>query len=97
MHALCPELLYWPSSPYGGDFADEYRFPVGNEHHWHQCTMHAEMERRITPEEYDKARSRFVTEYGYIGPLRLFQHRALLCGRADPAVRRGLGAAQQHL
>lgn len=68
MHALCPELLYWPSSPYGGDFADEYRFPVGNEHHWHQCTMHAEMERRITPEEYDKARSRFVTEYGYIGP-----------------------------
>lgn len=32
--------------------------------------MHAEMEKRITPEEYDKIEAKFVSEYGYIGPCR---------------------------
>jgi len=30
--------------------------------------MNEDMAKRITPEEYDKVTSKFVTEYGYIGP-----------------------------
>jgi beta-mannosidase len=30
--------------------------------------MNSDMQKRITPEEYDKISSRFISEYGYIGP-----------------------------
>lgn len=62
----CPWIPYWSSSPYGGKDANGNE--VGDRHHWLDCTMHPEMERRITPEEYDKVRSKFISEYGYIGP-----------------------------
>lgn len=65
----CPDIPYWNSSPYGG--AHPNGSAMGDRHHWHDCTMHPEMEKRITPEEYDKVTAKFVSEYGYIGPCRL--------------------------
>lgn len=62
----CPAIPYWNSSPYGGD--DPNGNDVGDRHHWHDCTMNPEMQKRITPEEYDKITSKFISEYGYIGP-----------------------------
>ena len=66
----CPELPYWNGSPYGGAISPNDA-DVGDRHHWGDCMMHADMQKRITPEEYDKCRSLFVSEYGYIGaPVR---------------------------
>lgn len=64
----CPNIPYWNSSPYGGEHPNGN--DVGDRHHWHDCTMNPEMEKRITPEEYDKISSKFISEYGYIGPCR---------------------------
>lgn len=66
VRANCPEIPYWRSSPYGGVRPDDNE--IGDRHHWGDCTMNADMEKRITPEEYDLVTSRFVSEYGYIGP-----------------------------
>lgn len=62
----CPNIPYWNSSPYGGKSPNDDE--IGNRHHWHDCTMNPDMNKRITPEEYDKINSKFITEYGYIGP-----------------------------
>jgi beta-mannosidase len=64
----CPEIPYWNSSPYGGKHPNGSQ--SGDRHHWHDCTMHEEMEKRITPEEYDKVSAKFISEYGYVGPCR---------------------------
>ena len=71
---IAPEIVrenashvpYWASSPYGG--ADPNSERVGDRHHWGDCMMNPDMERRITPEEYDAVTSKFVSEYGYPGP-----------------------------
>ncbi|WP_010257364.1 glycoside hydrolase family 2 protein [Treponema primitia] len=62
----CPEIPYWRSSPYGGKLPNDNE--VGDRHHWRECTMSDKMEDRISPESYDTVSSRFVSEYGYIGP-----------------------------
>ena len=62
----CPEIPYWRSSPYGGERPNDNE--VGDRHHWNDCTMNEDIKKRISPEEYDKVTSRFVSEYGYIGP-----------------------------
>lgn len=62
----CPNIPYWNSSPYGGDEPNSNE--IGDRHHWNDCTMNSDMSKRITPEEYDKITSKFITEYGYIGP-----------------------------
>ena len=62
----CPEIPYWRSSPYGGKLPNDNE--VGDRHHWRDCTMSDRMEDRINPEAYDLVTSRFVSEYGYIGP-----------------------------
>ncbi len=64
----CPSVPYWNSSPYGGDRLNNYE--IGDCHYWEECMMHKDMEKRITPEEYDNVTSRFVSEYGHIGPCR---------------------------
>lgn len=68
VHANCAEIPYWNSSPYGGALPNDET--CGDTHHWNQCTMNPDMAKRVEPMEYDKVRSRFVTEYGYIGPCR---------------------------
>jgi beta-mannosidase len=60
-----PEIPYWNGSPYGGDEPNSSE--VGDRHHWFDCMMNPEMEKRITPEEYDKCDSLFVSEFGYVG------------------------------
>jgi beta-mannosidase len=66
IRANCPDIPYWRSSPYGGALPNDNE--VGDRHHWRDCTMSDNMADRINPEAYDAVRSRFVTEYGYIGP-----------------------------
>jgi beta-mannosidase len=64
----CPDIPYWNSSPYGG------AHPNGNEsgdrHHWDDCAMNENMEKRVTPEQYDEVKAKFISEFGYIGPCR---------------------------
>jgi len=60
-----PEIPYWNGSPYGGNEPNSSE--VGDRHHWHDCMMNPDMQKRITPEEYDKCTSLFVSEFGYIG------------------------------
>lgn len=82
----CPEIPYWNGSPYGGKLPnDEY---TGDRHHWVESFMGQDMERRITPEDYDGVGARFVTEYGYVSPCcktstlhYLAGHQAVLSGR----------------
>jgi beta-mannosidase len=62
----CPYIPYWNGSPYGGENPNGNK--IGDRHHWGDCTMNPDMEKRITPEEYDKTDSKFISEYGYIGP-----------------------------
>ncbi|MDD5603257.1 MAG: hypothetical protein PHG48_04120, partial [Eubacteriales bacterium] len=64
----CPQIPYWNSSPYGGN--DPNSKEVGDRHHWGDCMMNPDMMKRIRPEEYDKACAKFVSEYGYVGPLK---------------------------
>ncbi len=63
---LSPWVPYWNSSPYGGAHAQDDA--MGDKHHWGECMMNADMNKRITPEEYDLVTSKFVSEYGYPGP-----------------------------
>lgn len=62
----CPQITYWNSSPYGGENPNGNL--AGDRHHWGDCTMNEDMEKRISPEEYDKIDAKFISEYGYIGP-----------------------------
>ncbi|MDD5603856.1 MAG: glycoside hydrolase family 2 TIM barrel-domain containing protein, partial [Eubacteriales bacterium] len=64
----CPDIPYWNSSPYGGARANDSE--IGDRHHWGDCMMNREMIKRIVPEEYDKVTSKFISEYGYVGPLK---------------------------
>ena len=66
IRANCPETPYWRSSPYGG--GEPNANEAGDRHHWHDCTMNGDMQKRVAPEEYDKVTSAFVSEYGHIGP-----------------------------
>ena len=61
----CPEIPYWNGSPYGGDAPNCCE--IGDRHHWGDCMMNPDMQKRITPEEYDTCTSLFVSEFGYIG------------------------------
>ena len=65
VRANSPEIPYWNGSPYGG--AEPNSSEVGDRHHWHDCMMHPDMEKRITPQEYDRCTSLFVSEFGYVG------------------------------
>jgi beta-mannosidase len=65
-HLLSDHIPYWNSSPFGGDLPNSSQ--AGDCHYWHQCMMNPEMEKRITPEEYDRTEHKFISEYGYVGP-----------------------------
>jgi beta-mannosidase len=62
----CQNIPYWNSSPFGGEHPNNYN--NGDSHIWFDHMMNPDMEKRITPEEYDKVTARFVSEYGYVGP-----------------------------
>lgn len=91
MASNCPHIPYWNSSPYGGDIPNSTE--VGNRHHWHEAMMNPEMEKRITPEFYDGIGSRFVTEYGYIGPCSM---RSIVRYHGDAPIERGSDVWEWH-
>lgn len=62
----CPAIPYWNSSPYGGRLPNDDT--VGDVHRWHNALMSKKMEERIEPKDYDTIASKFVSEYGFIGP-----------------------------
>lgn len=62
----CPEIPYWPSSPFGG--AEPNAEDAGDRHIWNDFMMNEDMEKRITPEGYDEVKAMFVSEYGFPGP-----------------------------
>lgn len=64
----CPQLPYWNSSPYGG--RQPNGSDMGDRHIWPDYMMNEDMQKRIIPWEYDKVTAKFVSEYGYIGPLK---------------------------
>lgn len=76
----CPDIPYWNSSPYGGVHPNGNE--IGDRHHWHDCMMSPDMQKRITPEEYDKVQSKFISEYGYVGPLKRSSIEKFLDGAA---------------
>lgn len=63
----CPYIPYWNSSPFGGDLPSSE--DVGDTHHWRQFMMNPEMGKRIEPFGYDTVHAKFVSEYGYPGPI----------------------------
>ena len=79
IHANCPEIPYWNSSPYGG--ALPFGQTAGDVHYWGQAMMSPEMENRIDPFVYDKITAKFVSEYGYIGPCTLDSIREYFDGQ----------------
>lgn len=62
----CPQIPYWNSSPYGGKLPNDDT--AGDVHRWHNALMSKKMEERIEPKDYDTIESKFVSEYGFIGP-----------------------------
>lgn len=71
-----PDHVYWPGSPCGGDKPNSQT--AGDCHYWHAGTMHADVDRRVDHEVYDRCRARFVSEYGVIGPPHLSTIRRYL-------------------
>ncbi|MGB8456012.1 MAG: sugar-binding domain-containing protein [Anaerocolumna sp.] len=66
IHKNCPQIPYWNSSPYGGALPNDDT--VGDVHRWHNALMSPNMEERIEVKDYDTIESKFVSEYGFIGP-----------------------------
>lgn len=64
--ALDPDRPYWPGSPFGGHTPNSEE--AGDCHWWWPGTMNPDINRRISHETFDECRSRFVSEYGVIGP-----------------------------
>lgn len=75
----CPNIPYWNSSPYGG--VEPNADQVGDIHHWGACMMNPEMANRIDPRRYDLVQARFVTEYGYPGPIPIESIRTTFDGQ----------------
>lgn len=66
IHKNCGRIPYWNSSPYGGALPNADT--AGDVHRWHNALMSPNMEERIEVKDYDTIRSKFVSEYGFIGP-----------------------------
>jgi len=67
---------YWPSSPAGGENPNDEL--TGDCHWWAPAFMNPDVNRRLRHEVYDECRSRFVSEYGVIGPPHLDSLREIM-------------------
>jgi len=88
---LDPRRPYWPSSPAGGE-APNSEFE-GDCHWWQPFFMNPDINRRIQHEVFDECHSRFVSEYGAIGPCHLDSIREYL---APEEMKPGNFAWQMH-
>jgi len=73
---LDPRRPYWPGSPCGGDEPNSEL--DGDCHWWGPFFMNPDLNRRIRHQVFDECRSRFVSEYGVIGPCHLDSIREYL-------------------
>lgn len=73
---LDPRRPYWPGSPAGGEDPNDEL--TGDCHWWWPFFMSSDMNRRIRHEVFDECRSRFLSEYGCIGPCHLDSVREYL-------------------
>lgn len=87
----CPQIPYWNSSPYGGRLPNDDT--VGDVHRWHNALMSKKMEERIEPKDYDTIDSKFVSEYGFIGPCCLESTKEYMDGAV---MNRGSDIWQMH-
>lgn len=87
----CASIPYWNSSPYGGSLPNADT--VGDVHHWHNGFMSKTMSDRIEPANYDKVESKFVSEYGYVGPCCMDTIKEYM---ADSPLVRGSEAWEMH-
>ncbi|OBZ14978.1 beta-mannosidase [Bacillus sp. FJAT-27264] len=69
IHSNCSQIPYWNSSPYGGALPNADT--VGDVHRWHNAFMSLDLNQRIEPKDFDGINSKFVSEYGYVGPTTL--------------------------
>ena len=75
-YRLDPQRPYWPGSPAGGEAPNSET--DGDCHWWPPFTMNADINRRINHEVFDECTSRFVSEYGVIGPCHLHSMKQYL-------------------
>ena len=71
-----PARRYWPGSPCGG--ANPNAETSGDCHWWYTFGNSPDVTRRVRPEVVDECRSRFVSEYGIIGPPNMASVRQFL-------------------
>ncbi len=76
MQKNCPFIPYWNSSPYGGGLPNDDT--IGDVHIWRNAFMSSDMEERIDLRAYDRVESKFVSEYGYVGPCCIESIRSYL-------------------
>lgn len=63
VHKNCSNIPYWNSSPY-----PKTKYPyMGDDHFWDY--INEDIPVRIEPKGYDKVPDKFVSEYGYVGPV----------------------------
>lgn len=78
MYNNCSHIPYWNSSPYGGALPNDDT--VGDVHRWHNAFMSLNMDERIEPMDFDTVNSKFVSEYGFVGPCSLESTKKYLGG-----------------
>jgi len=66
---LDPPRPYWPSSPYGGDEPNSEW--TGDRHNWYLTIAAPTIEERTDYRRYADDRSKFMSEFGVIGPPHL--------------------------
>ena len=91
----CPQIPYWNSSPYGGKLPNDDT--VGDVHRWHDAFMSKNLEERLDIESFDNVQSKFVSEYGYVGPCCLKTTREYLDLKDGEEVKREGHVWQMHL
>ncbi|MFO7956107.1 MAG: glycoside hydrolase family 2 protein [Candidatus Brocadiia bacterium] len=67
--ALDPGRPYWPSSPYGGE--DPNSQWAGDRHNWDVTILAPTIDERVDYRRYADDRSKFMSEFGVIGPPHL--------------------------
>lgn len=61
---LCPDVPYWPSSPYGGEFPNSDE--CGDKHAWEVSIQHPDVWTRADVTRARGELARFVSEYGVL-------------------------------
>ncbi|MFD1403825.1 glycoside hydrolase family 2 protein [Robinsoniella peoriensis] len=72
----CPYIPYWNSSPYGGKNAND--LDCGDAHLWSHGFVSNDIREALDLKSYDAIKTKFVSEYGVLGPCCLESIREYL-------------------